>query len=199
MTFVKPINLEMILAPRADEASPLGVGAESIEQPEVPTTPLSPLSGPIHGSEGGLLRGRVVAIGATGLVLVEIPSYGSAHPFFATSIIPLTDDDVGQEVIMGLETGDLPRPVILGSVWNTNTKKSKSRGKSKSSSKAIKKLVVEAGHDRIVISSEEEIELRCGEASIVLTREGKVLIRGTYVSSQSSGVNRVRGGSVHLN
>ena len=38
-----------------------------------------------------------------------------------------------------------------------------------------------------------------GKASITLTREGKVLIRGTYLSSRSSGVNRIKGGSVQIN
>jgi hypothetical protein len=41
--------------------------------------------------------------------------------------------------------------------------------------------------------------LRCGKARITLTRAGKVLVEGTYISSRSSGVNRIRGGSVHLN
>jgi len=41
--------------------------------------------------------------------------------------------------------------------------------------------------------------LRCGKASITLTREGKVLIHGSYISSRSTGVNRVKGGSVQLN
>jgi hypothetical protein len=41
--------------------------------------------------------------------------------------------------------------------------------------------------------------LQCGKASITLTKAGKVLIQGSYVSSRSTGVNRVKGGSVQLN
>jgi hypothetical protein len=41
--------------------------------------------------------------------------------------------------------------------------------------------------------------LRCGEASITLTKAGKILIRGTYVLSRSSGVNMVKGATIHLN
>jgi hypothetical protein len=41
--------------------------------------------------------------------------------------------------------------------------------------------------------------LRCGKASITLTSAGKVLIRGTYVLSRSSGVNKIKGGSIQLN
>jgi hypothetical protein len=41
--------------------------------------------------------------------------------------------------------------------------------------------------------------LRCGKASITLTRAGKVLIQGSYVLSRSTGVNRVKGGAVQIN
>ncbi len=52
---------------------------------------------------------------------------------------------------------------------------------------------------RKVITAEDEIVLRCGKASITLTKAGKILIRGAYVSSRSSGVNRIKGGSVQIN
>ena len=41
--------------------------------------------------------------------------------------------------------------------------------------------------------------MRCGEASITLTRAGKVLIRGAYVLSRSSGANRIKGAAVEIN
>ena len=41
--------------------------------------------------------------------------------------------------------------------------------------------------------------LRCGQASFVLRRIGRVVIRGTYVETRAKGVNRIKGGSVHLN
>ncbi|MEP7119602.1 MAG: hypothetical protein ABJE95_01785, partial [Byssovorax sp.] len=36
-------------------------------------------------------------------------------------------------------------------------------------------------------------------SSITLTRAGKILIRGAYVLTRSSGVNRIQGGSVQIN
>jgi hypothetical protein len=52
---------------------------------------------------------------------------------------------------------------------------------------------------RIEIEAADEIVLRCGEASIVLRRNGRVVIRGTYIETRSRGVNRVKGGSVEIN
>jgi hypothetical protein len=52
---------------------------------------------------------------------------------------------------------------------------------------------------RVTFEAKEEIVLRCGKASITLTRAGKVLIRGAYLLNRSSGVNRIKGGSVQIN
>jgi len=52
---------------------------------------------------------------------------------------------------------------------------------------------------KIAFAAEEEIVLRCGKASITLTRAGKVIIRGAYVLNRSTGVNRIKGGSVQIN
>ena len=52
---------------------------------------------------------------------------------------------------------------------------------------------------RVVIEGQEEIVLSCGESSITLTKAGKILIRGKYLVSRSSGVNRILGGSVQVN
>jgi hypothetical protein len=60
-------------------------------------------------------------------------------------------------------------------------------------------LTVAVDGKRIVLSAFEEIVLRCGEASITLTRSGKILIRGEYVSTHSAGVNRIKGATVEIN
>jgi hypothetical protein len=58
---------------------------------------------------------------------------------------------------------------------------------------------VESDGERVVVSAEREIVFQCGEASITLTKAGKILLRGTYLLSRSSGVNRIKGGSVQIN
>jgi hypothetical protein len=52
---------------------------------------------------------------------------------------------------------------------------------------------------RVELEAADEIVLRCGQASITLRRNGRVVIRGTYVESRSRGVNRIKGGSVEIN
>jgi hypothetical protein len=60
-------------------------------------------------------------------------------------------------------------------------------------------IEVDADGKRLIVSAEERIVLRCGKASITLTKEGKILVQGAYVSNQSSGVLRIKGGSVQIN
>jgi hypothetical protein len=52
---------------------------------------------------------------------------------------------------------------------------------------------------RVVIDAQDEVVIRCGKASITLRRNGRVVIRGTYVETRAEGVNRIKGGSVQIN
>lgn len=53
--------------------------------------------------------------------------------------------------------------------------------------------------ERLVLTADREIVLQVGKASITLTKAGKIILRGTYVVSRSSGVNKIKGGSVQIN
>ena len=64
---------------------------------------------------------------------------------------------------------------------------------------AAGQVEVDADGERFVVSAKEQIVLRCGKASLTLTRDGKVLIQGAYLSSRSSGVLRLKAGSVQIN
>lgn len=52
---------------------------------------------------------------------------------------------------------------------------------------------------RLVLSADQEVVLRCGKASITLTADGKVTIRGSDVVSTAVRTNRIRGGAVRIN
>jgi hypothetical protein len=53
--------------------------------------------------------------------------------------------------------------------------------------------------ETLCISAARELTLKCGKSSITLTAAGKLLLRGAYLLSRSSGVNRIKGGSVQIN
>ena len=60
-------------------------------------------------------------------------------------------------------------------------------------------LDIKVDGKRIEVNGQEEIVLRCGEASITLRRNGRVIIRGVYVETRAKGTNRIKGGSVLIN
>lgn len=53
--------------------------------------------------------------------------------------------------------------------------------------------------ERVVLNAQHEIELRCGDAAIVLSADGRIEFRGTYITSQASATQRILGGSVNIN
>jgi hypothetical protein len=61
--------------------------------------------------------------------------------------------------------------------------------------------VIEADVDgrRVRVVAQDEIVLQCGQASITLRRNGRIVIRGTYVETHSEGTNRIKGGQVRIN
>jgi hypothetical protein len=49
------------------------------------------------------------------------------------------------------------------------------------------------------IDSEEELVIQCGKAKIAMRADGRIEIRGGHLISRSSGPNKIKGGSVHIN
>lgn len=140
----------------------------------------------------GVLVGTLVRGGPAGAFLVDHPANPSDGPLEARSVVSPAPEDVGREVALAFEEGDPLRPIILGFMHEAPV-----IGVDVSEDEGSPEAEVDG--ERLVFSAEKEIVFRCGKASITLTRAGKVLIRGAYVLSRSSGVNRIKGGSVQLN
>lgn len=138
-------------------------------------------------AHGSVSVGRFVGFDDQDRFLVEDEGPGSC-PLPAVSCIALDARDVGVSVVVALETGGQLRCVILGRLHER---------KGQGASPSPTGLRVDG--DKVVIEAEREIELRCGEASLVLTRAGKVLIKGSYVLSRSRGANRIKGAFVDIN
>lgn len=149
---------------------------------------IEPLTMPVvEGARIGELVG-FSGEGARPLVVYAGQPGGAA--LVARTVADVRGADIGREVLLIFEAGDPARPVIVGCLradepWPLD--------------EAPAQVEADADGQRLVVTAKEEIVLRCGQASITLTKAGKVLIRGTYVSSRSSGVNRIKGGSVQLN
>jgi hypothetical protein len=126
--------------------------------------------------------------GHTPLVLFKGQIGDTAIPARSTS--DLHGAHIGREVVLLFEEADPRRPIIVGCLQRVT-------GWPQSPEPDL--VRVEADGSRLIVTAKEQLVLKCGEASITLTKAGKVLIQGTYVSNRSSGVMRIKGGSVQLN
>ena len=139
----------------------------------------------------GVQIGELVAISNEGRTpLVLYPGQPGTAALAARTSVDLHGAHIGKQVVLMFEGGNAARPIIMG-VLRENT------GWPLEVTPA--QVEIDADGERMIVSAREQLVLRCGKASITLTKAGKVMIEGSYLLSRSSGVNRVKGGSVQLN
>ena len=153
------------------------------------------VSGPAAASSAetitGVIVGELVALSDDARTpLVLFPGQPGTAAVAAQSVVDLHGAHLGRRVVLTFEDGDRSRPIVLGVLregagWPLEDKPGA--------------VDVDADGERMLVRAREQLVLRCGKSSITLTKAGKVIIEGTYVSSRSSGVNRVKGGSIQLN
>jgi len=133
-----------------------------------------------------VIIGRIAAILESGEPLVDFPGNASGKLISARSLVPITAAEIGREVALTFEDGDAAMPIIAGLLQTPKFAPHPQRE-------------VNLDDESLVLTAKKEIVIQCGKSSLILTSAGKVLIRGAYLLSRSSGVNRIKGGSVQIN
>jgi len=105
----------------------------------------------------------------------------------ARSTVALRHDMIGAELALTCHNGDWARPIILGVLLDDPRQRPSAA------------LAAEVDGERLVLQAQREVVLKCGDASITLTRAGKVIIRGQYILSRSSGYNKIKGAAIDIN
>lgn len=136
----------------------------------------------------GVMLGHVVGFDAERGASVDFPG-NPAGPVAARLLVALDAATLTaaaaerRACALLFERGDAGLPLIVGLVEAT----------------AVAPRGATVDGKRVVLTGEEEVELRCGEASISLKKNGKLVIRGAYVETRAKGTNRIKGGSVQIN
>jgi hypothetical protein len=146
----------------------------------------------------GVVIGTLTGFDPSGGPAVEFQGMASDHPLPARSVAPLGSDTVGRPVALLFEGGDPRRPLVLGLLHQPAAAPAR-EPEPEPEPERHRLREAEIDGRKVIFSATDEIVLRCGEASITLTAAGKVLIQGAYLSSRSTGVNRIKGGSVQIN
>jgi len=93
------------------------------------------------------------------------------------------------------------QPVILGVVaqrlWTTE-------GADRPAEALVKltttdRVAVQLDKRRIDLEASEEIRLTCGKSSLVMRRDGTVIVRGVQITTRASQSNKVKGATVSIN
>jgi hypothetical protein len=97
----------------------------------------------------------------------------------------------GQRALVMVTSDPEPRWVLVGLV--------RDRVSAKARDARPGQLEVRVDGEKVCLSADRQIELRCGDASLLLRKDGKIVVSGTNVISASRGPNRIRGATVSLN
>jgi hypothetical protein len=161
---------------RAKISSKTEVVADTIDPPPPPKGPAE------------VVIGQIISVGIDGVLQVDFPGNPAGGPVPALATARYDDVPPGRAVALIFLDGDPARPLAIGVVAQPDTVAGSVDGPEG-----------ERPGDRLTLTATREIVLQCGRASLVLTRAGKVLVRGAYVSLRSSGMQRITGASVHIN
>ena len=126
----------------------------------------------------GLLAGRLSRIDGDGSLVVELPGLGAQRVAWLESadnralrLIP------GDQMLVAPPQGGAPA-VALG---------------------RIGRYVAPAPSDHVTIEASQSLTLKCGDASVDLRADGKLMIRGDDVLLRAKGTQRIRAGTVAIN
>ena len=126
-------------------------------------------------------------------VFVTYPGSPYRTPLLALTTVDVTKNDLGKHAALSFDQGNPSRPIIMGIIKNTHKVSELELDRQND------EVTATLDGDRVKLSAENEIVLKCGKSSITLTKAGKIILRGEYIVSRSTGVNSIKGGSVKIN
>jgi hypothetical protein len=149
-------------------------------------------------SETGLIAGRILSIDDQDGVLVDYPGnmIGPIPALILEDLLPISRKRVGSNVLLAFGEKDFARPIILGFICDPVVS-------------AFPEKEIEFQHEnsgtavldgkRVSLLAYEEIRMTCGKASILIRKDGKIILKGTEIVSRAKGTNKIRGSSVQIN
>jgi hypothetical protein len=144
----------------------------------------------------GLALGHIARVGEDGVVFITVDGGAARMAELASSVDPAGVERArvaGELAVLALPTDPKRAPMILGLVPPP-------RAPDQAVAHLAPELILaDSDGKRLRIQAADEIVLECGKASITLRRNGKVIIKGTHVETNSEGTNRIKGGQVRIN
>ncbi len=149
----------------------------------------------------GVRVGKVVGIGKSGDIRVDYPGNPLgplAARLTSSAKVKLSDraDSLDKEVLLIFQNNDPRLPVIVDTLYSVIDDLVSDTPVTLETN-APEDVIMDGR--RMVFEAREEIILRCGQGSITLKKDGKVIIKGINLISRASEINKIRGGAVQIN
>ena len=151
-----------------------------------------------RGAAGGQIDTAVVEdISPDGVAMVVLRGEEQARE--ALSLLRFPSADAASDAILGrtvlIFANGSGMPVILGVVsqrlWETREVEAQLPAGEARSIQVDKKLVN--------LEASDEIRLTCGKSSLVMRRDGTVVVRGVTITTRATQSNKIRGATVSIN
>jgi hypothetical protein len=143
----------------------------------------------------GARIGRIVALRPPDVI--EVDFQGNPHgPLPAKSTIAIMERFIHQPVVLVFENSDLRRPVIIGLIQEQSVP-ARNSALAEISREEIVEIRVDG--EKLIVDAKKEIEIRCGQSSLIMTSDGKVILKGEQITSRARRTNKVKGAAVRIN
>jgi hypothetical protein len=141
-----------------------------------------------HASLPGLVVGRIVEISPEGRLVVDYPGneFGPMQARCVRRELCCREYETGSSVLLAFEKEDPLKPIVMGSVFE-------------SCGVVGAPLAVTLNENCIVLRADRDILLECGQSSLLMRKDGKIVIRAAEIVSRASRTNKVRGACVKIN
>lgn len=172
----------------------------------------APLSPPTFAASPAVMIGHLLAGSTATAPVVDFPG-NAAGPLRARTTVALDAATVdravatGQGATLAFENADPRLPIVTGLLQTAHAAtpfqellvSARPASGGAAARPGRQRLEAKLDGERVVLEGKREIVLKCGEASITLRSDGKMVLRGAYVETYAKGVNRIKGGSVKIN
>jgi hypothetical protein len=143
--------------------------------------------------------GTLVAADAGDGVTVRFPGRPSDAPVPARSTVPLTPKDTGRSVLLVFERGHAERPIITGLIEEEPVQPSAAATGEAVVLPHDPSQTVRVDGRRLHFTAGQEVVIECGQSSIRLRADGRIVILGTEIVSRARRTHKVKGGNVLIN
>ncbi len=144
----------------------------------------------------GSIVGKLVEVDAKGRAMVDFKGNPNG-PVAAETIVSLPPSQAvaGKRLLLTFDENDVAKPIIVGIVGPALVVNPE---QTVTLPLGVPDATLVDGK-KVRFDAKEQIELVCGKSSILLRKDGKIVIKGRNILNRAMETNKLKGGNVAIN